>query len=152
MSNQNQVISVRPDTVVAVENLGSWSEYWDIKQAAEALGRSRRTVARYIDNGFLIGEKVSGPRGPEWRIVPFSVQRSSDLSNRNSVEHINEIEQLKAEIELLKNQHVQKTEERSSGHDALAFSKEISPGLLQAVAAFFMISGMRLGLTPKLTR
>lgn len=147
MSKQYQVISVLPDAALAVENLVDWTEYWDIKQACETLGRSRRTVARYIDNGTLSGVKIAGPRGPEWRIVPFSVKTPSDLSASQAEAYTTEIEKLKVEIETLKSQR-----QAQSHHDALvqsAISQEINPGILQAVVSFFLITGVRLGLAPR---
>ncbi len=148
MNNQNNVITVRPDTVVAVKSISDSSEYWDSKQASEVLGRSRRTVARYIESGHLSAVKIAGPKGPEWRIVPFIVQKSCDLFESSRSDHyIHKIGQLERELELLKKQ--QQANEQYPGAESLASSKDISPSLLQTVAAFFMISGLRLGLAPK---
>lgn len=154
MNNQNNVITVRPDTVVAVKSISDSSEYWDSKQASEVLGRSRRTVARYIESGHISAVKIAGPKGPEWRIVPFIVQKSCDLFESKSNHYINKIGQLERELELLKQQQQQQNQqqqvtEQYTGAESMARSKDISPGLLQTVAAFFMISGLRLGLAPK---
>ncbi len=152
MNNQNNVITVRPDTVVAVRSISDSSEYWDSKQASEVLGRSRRTVARYIESGHLSAIKIAGPKGPEWRIVPFIVQKSCDLFEPKSNQYMNKIGQLERELELLKQQQQnqqQQVNEQYHGAESMAKPKDISPGLLQTVAAFFMISGLRLGLTPK---
>ncbi|HNB20830.1 MAG TPA: helix-turn-helix domain-containing protein [Candidatus Obscuribacter sp.] len=39
-----------------------------LEEAAKRLNLSERTVQRRLKHGQLIGYKVSGPRGPEWRI------------------------------------------------------------------------------------
>lgn len=46
-------------------SLDSWPT---LREAADLLGVSQKTLRRRLSNGSLEGRKVEGPHGPEWRI------------------------------------------------------------------------------------
>jgi len=53
------------------EGEGSMSEgSVSLREAADRLGVSVRTMRRYVQRGDVAGELVVGPHGPEWRVSP----------------------------------------------------------------------------------
>lgn len=46
---------------------------WTPEEAAQALGKSVRTIRRMLQDGTLKGYKVSGKRRDEWRVKPVTV-------------------------------------------------------------------------------
>jgi hypothetical protein len=146
MRNLEQIISIDFDESLVLTETADASQFWDMSQASEVLGRSRRTIARYIESGYLKGIKVSGACGPEWRIVPFSVRRASELIQPQQPDHLERITQLEAEVKRLREQQ---KEERYQQALRTEVANEVNPGLLQAVLAFFTITGARLGLASR---
>lgn len=65
-----------------------------IKQAAERLDISDRTVRRWIADGKLQAEKVPGPYGPEWRIPAAAVNTAQQVIDVVKVERPNDPEAL----------------------------------------------------------
>lgn len=45
-------------------------DMWTLDDATRHLAVTKRTVLRKLKNGELVGYKVPGPFGPEWRIYP----------------------------------------------------------------------------------
>lgn len=43
---------------------------WSLQDAADNLGLSKRTILRRLKTGALLGQKITGNFGPEWRITP----------------------------------------------------------------------------------
>lgn len=43
--------------------------YYSVSDAAQMLGKSRRTVQRMLARGELKGKKILGPNGPEWQVL-----------------------------------------------------------------------------------
>jgi excisionase family DNA binding protein len=81
---------------------------WTPEQAAEALGKSVRTVRRMLQDGTLDGYKVPGPKRLEWRVkplTPIAVKAVDDRANRPHsgtelvTELRNQIQELKANLE-----------------------------------------------------
>jgi len=52
-----------------------------LEEAARRLNLCKRTVQRHLNEGLLKGYKVSGPRGPEWRINLESWQDTPEKLN-----------------------------------------------------------------------
>lgn len=48
-----------------------------LRDAAEQLGVSVRTMRRYVRDGHVEATQVVGPHGPEWRIAPDTLARLS---------------------------------------------------------------------------
>lgn len=63
---------IQSDAPVLVED-------WTAAEAAAAIGKSRRTVLRMIQNGELDAYKVNTLKGPSWRITPASVLKAIEL-------------------------------------------------------------------------
>ncbi|MDP3506910.1 MAG: hypothetical protein Q8T09_02880 [Candidatus Melainabacteria bacterium] len=148
MRKLEQIISIDFDKSLVLTESSDASQFWDMSQATEVLGRSRRTIARYIECGYLRGIKVSGACGPEWRIVPFSVRRASELIQPELPNHLERITRLEAELQRLREQQREDSHQLSLPTEA---ANEVNPGLLQAVVAFFTITGVKLGLASRAT-
>jgi hypothetical protein len=99
---------------------------------------------RYIHDGHLQAVKVAGTKGPEWRIIPFSIEKANADCDNSSEIYLTKLAKLEREVDLLKLQTARlRFDERNPA------DREIRHGLLQSVAAFFMITGVRLSLTPR---
>lgn len=80
---------------------------WTPEQAAEALGKSVRTIRRMLQDGTLDGYKVPGPKRLEWRVKPLTpiavkqvdVRTKSDNSDTLVAELRNQIAELKTTVE-----------------------------------------------------
>ena len=81
---------------------------WTPEQAAEALGKSVRTIRRMLQDGTLDGYKVPGPKRLEWRVkplTPIAVSPSDDRTKRDNsdtalvCELRNQIQELKTNCE-----------------------------------------------------
>jgi excisionase family DNA binding protein len=81
---------------------------WTPEEAAEALGKSVRTVRRMLQEGALEGYKVPGPKRLEWRVkplTPIAVKSVDDRIKRLHsdtdlvIELRNQIQELKANLE-----------------------------------------------------
>ncbi len=83
---------------------------------------------------------------PEWRIVPFSVRRASELIRPQQPDHLERITQLEAEVRRLRDQQKEDSYQLALRAEV---ANEVNPGLLQAVVAFFTITGVRLGLASR---
>lgn len=66
----------------------------NIREAAEQLGVSPRTVRRWIRDGKIQAAKVPGPYGPEWRIPAEAVSTAQHVIDVVRVERPNEPEAL----------------------------------------------------------
>lgn len=54
------------------------ADIWTVDDAIRHLGVTRRTILRKLKNGELVGYKVPGPFGQEWRIHP--VDKGGDFT------------------------------------------------------------------------
>jgi len=55
-----------------------------LEEAAKRLNLSERTVQRRLKHGQLLGYKISGPRGPEWRIKVASCEDTTAAHSATS--------------------------------------------------------------------
>lgn len=80
-------------------------QWWTVKQAAEALGQSEKTIRRRIKKGEIIAEQVSGKYGAEYRIIDLkttpTLDRDIATSNDALVKALDMIRDLQAENEKL---------------------------------------------------
>lgn len=106
-----------------------------VARAAEILGKSQRTILRWIQAGKIPAQKVDG----EWRVdisgvVPSERTDKAEITS----EMAEEIADLKAEIDLLKSRQITDKDEETS-----SLNKEITLLRSQVTEKEAAISGLR---------
>jgi len=86
--------------------------YFDIKQAAEKLGISTRTVRRYIKTGRLSAHKVKSPYGEVWVIPEEEVNTAQEITDVVSVKREYDVKDLALAINQYLNQRDKKLDKK----------------------------------------
>ncbi|MCC7531885.1 MAG: helix-turn-helix domain-containing protein [Candidatus Melainabacteria bacterium] len=73
------------DVTAAPDITAEVTDWWTLQDAADNLNLSARSVLRWLKKGKLVGIKVQGTNGPEWRITPIDSEPSTVTTTTNPV-------------------------------------------------------------------